>query len=303
MTDNSRLLPLPALLLGAVAIGFAPVLVRLSELGPIATAFYRMSMALPVLILLELVAARRGVAGAAAPATGSGPGLVLAGLLFAADLAVWHWSIQLTSVANATLLANFAPVLVALASWLLLRERPRRWSLAALAVGTVGVGLLVGDSLGLDATHVRGDALGLATAFFYAAYIVLVGRLRRRYSTVRVMTVSSLTASLVLLPLAYWTEDQMLAASTAGWLILAALAIGSHVLGQGLVAYALAHLPATFASVALLIQPLVAAALGWWLLAEAMRGLQLIGAAAVLAAVVMAHRGLGVRRPDPRRGR
>lgn len=59
--------------------------------------------------------------------------LIAAGLFFAGDLAVWHWSIMLTSVTNATLLANWAPIFVTLAVWLLWGERPtgrgswRRW--------------------------------------------------------------------------------------------------------------------------------------------------------------------------------
>ena len=100
---------------GACGIACAPILVRLSETGPVASAFWRTAVAAPVLCLWARRAAPRPVSASLRPA-------VAAGLFFAADLAVWHWSITYTSVANATLLANLAPIFVTLASWLFFRR-------------------------------------------------------------------------------------------------------------------------------------------------------------------------------------
>ena len=108
-----------ALVGGAVAIGFAPIFVRQSEVGPVSTAVWRVVLAVPVLWLIAALAPKDhpstppGDASPAGSATGWGMMLV-AGLFFAADLAVWHFSIRFTSVANSTLLANFAPIFVVL---------------------------------------------------------------------------------------------------------------------------------------------------------------------------------------------
>src|SRR6266850_8366518 len=120
---SSARVALIALLAGASGIGFAPVLVRLSEVGPSATAFYRVLFALPLLWLGAGLEKAR-MPNSRRPATPKDFwSLAIAGLFFTADLAIWHWSLQFTSVANSTVLSNFAPLFVTLGACLLLRER------------------------------------------------------------------------------------------------------------------------------------------------------------------------------------
>ena len=69
------------------------------------------------------------------------------------------------------------------------------------------------------------------------------------------------------------------------------LALVSHAGGQSLITYALAHLPAAFSSVSLLLQPVIAALLAWVLLAEPLRSMQALGASIILLAIVLARRG------------
>ena len=95
---------------GAACIGFAPILVRLSEVGPSATAFYRLAFVLPILWWWMRRQNRVSQGTLQRPATVKDfPRFALAGLLFTGDLAIWHWSLQYTTVANSTLLTNFAP--------------------------------------------------------------------------------------------------------------------------------------------------------------------------------------------------
>ncbi len=276
------------LLAGAMAIGFAPVLVRLSELGPIATAFYRLFFAMPV---LWFWLSREGGEGRGPCSARDVLGLGVAGVLFAADLSVWHWSIQLTSVANATLLANFAPVFVTFGAWLFFRERFTRTFLAGLFLGVLGVVVLMGDSVSLGGRNLAGDGLGLLTAVFYGGYILAVSRLRRRFSTATIMAWSGTVTCLVLLPVTLISGEDIFASTASGWAVLMALALVSHAGGQSLITYALAHLPAAFSSVSLLLQPVIAALLAWVLLAEPLRSMQALGASIILLAIVLARRG------------
>ena len=279
---------LPLLLTGAVCIAFAPIFVRLSEIGPLATAFYRVFLALPLLWLFVARDVERNL-----PSDGvglrDGLYLALAGVLFALDLIAWHSSIMLTSVANATLLANFAPVFVAAGGWLLFKERISGQFLIALALGIAGAAVLMGDSLTLDRTRMAGDALGLLTAVFYGGYILTVSRLRRRFSTVLVMAASGAITALLLLPVALLIESDIFVTTLYGWAIVAGLALISHAAGQGLITFSLAHLPAAFSSLALLLQPVTAALLAWWLLGETLRAWQSAGALMVLGAIVLAR--------------
>jgi len=282
---------LVALICGAVGIAFAPIFVRLSEVGPSATAFYRLLFALPALALWWGWEDRN--AGGQTRATGWADyaGLVLAGLFFAGDLAFWHWSIRFTSVANATLLANFAPIFVALAGFVLFGERFSRTFLVGLVLALTGACVLMGQSVTLSRLHLFGDALGIITAMFYGAYIVTVGRLRARMSTATIMTGSGVVTCVVLLPVAMVSGEDLVAVTASGWAVLVALALVSHAGGQSLIAYALAHLPATFGSVALLLQPAVAALLAWLILGEALGVWQIAGAVIILAGIVLARKG------------
>jgi len=286
---------LAALFTGAVAIAFAPIFVRLSEVGPTATAFYRLALALPMLwlwVAAEGPIHRGGRARHRRPSTRRDYlYLSLAGLLFAGDLAFWHTSIRLTSVANATLLANAAPIFVTLGGWLLFGERFSGRFLAGMATAMAGAVVLMGESLTLDLDRLVGDALGIVTAFFYAGYILAVGRLRAAFSTATIMAWSGSVTALVLLPLAWLTGDSLLVASAFGWSVLLGLALISHTFGQSLIAYALAHLPVAFSSVGLLLQPAVAALLAWWLLAEALSVWQGLGGVVILGGIVQARRG------------
>src|SRR5437762_13887091 len=187
---------LGALLLGATCIALSPIFVRLSEAGPTATAFWRVALALPALWLLHAIIARRS-AGTSA----SWPLMLAAGAAFAGDLGFWHWSIQFTSVANSTLLANLASLFVTLAMWLFWRERPSATFALGLAAALSGVGLLVHTSLQFSASALLGDALGVVTAVFYAGYILAVKSLRDRgAATLQLMAVTTTLTALFLLP-------------------------------------------------------------------------------------------------------
>ena len=275
-----------ALFAGATFIALSPIFVRLADVGPSASAFWRVALAAPLLWpLAHLSAPPR--------ATRVGwPLLLVAGVAFAGDLGFWHWSIRYTSVANSTLLANLASIFVTAAMWLFWRQRPSATFLVGLAAALAGVALLVHTSMRFSSTALLGDTLGVITAVFYAGYILAVKELRDRGArTLELMAVTTTVTALLLLPVALGSGEPFLPQSLHGWLTLVALAWISHCAGQGLIAYSLAHLPAAFSSVSLLFQPVMAALFGWLLLREALVPLQMLGAAVVLAGIYLARRG------------
>jgi drug/metabolite transporter (DMT)-like permease len=286
-------LALPALLGGGIAIGFSPVFVRLSQLGPIATGFYRLLLALPLLWLWMRWEAR--TAAGTAPGTAKVAFLPVAvpGILFAGDILFWHWSITYTTVANATLLANLAPVIVTIGAWLYLRERVSVAFLAGMGMAMGGAALLVNASAALGTRYVLGDLLGLVTACFFGSYVVAVARLRDRHAASTIMLHSSAVTCVLLLAATVWSGESLLPASAGGWIVLFALAWISQAMGQGFIAYALGHLPASFSALAILIEPLTAAVLGWLWLGESLGVLQAVGGIIVLAGIAVARRASG----------
>lgn len=289
--SGGGILPLAGLVAGAVAIAFAGIFLRLSPLGPTATGFHRMGLAVPFMVVWVLWE-RRSRSPEPRPATRRDyRDLVLAGLLFAGDMAVWHVALLKTTVANATLLANFAPVVVTLGGWLLFGSRCTGTFLLGLGLGMGGALLLLGESLELGGEKPLGDLLGLTTALFYGSYILTVSRLRLRFPTGAIMLWPCAVGSVALLGLAVIQGETLLPAEAAGWLPLLGLAVVPQVTGQGLIAYALAHLPPSFSSVTLLIQPVSAAVLAWIILGETLTTQQMMGGLVVLAGILLARRG------------
>ena len=286
------------LLAGGCAIAFAPIFVRLASpaVGPVASAFWRTALAAPLLWLWLVVApVKTGAPADGIPASAgrtSFPPLLLAGLFFAGDLGVWHWSIVWTSVANSTLLANLAPIFVTLAGWLLWKRRVSPLFLVGMFVAIGGMFILVGPNFRSGGTRLLGDALGALTAVFYAGYFLAIKVARDSgASTARLMAWTTSITAIALLPVALLSPQPMMPPTTGVWMVMLGLALVTQIGGQGLIAYAFAHLPASLSSVSLLIQPVVATLLAWLLFAEPVGWVQFLGGAVVLAGIWLARRG------------
>lgn len=286
-----------ALVGGAIAIGLAPIFVRWSEVGPNATAFWRLAIALPPLWLLC-----RRTGGTRLPHQGRGL-LVLAGVCFALDLCFWHASIARTSVANATLLANLTPIIVVLFYWLVRHQRPTPrfafgtvLALAGAAGLALGSGSPAGTVTGVafsgatDNRVLLGNLFGVITACAYAGYLLSVEQARSVAGGFQVMLVSTAVATLITGAVALGFGENLWPGSGTGWAVLAGLAVIVHVLGQGGIVWAIGQLPAPLSSVVILIQVVVAAGLGWWWLGEALGPLDVAWAVLVLAGVLVARR-------------
>jgi drug/metabolite transporter (DMT)-like permease len=281
---NAPRLPLLALLLANVALAFGPWLVRLAEeqsrVGPVASAFWRLALALPLLLLASLADGGRC---AWRPSVPLGLALV-GGLLFAGDLAAWHLSILATRLANATLLGNNAAILFPAYGFLMARARPSGRQGLALTLAFAGAMLLLGRSLNLSVDHLKGDLLAIVAGLFYTAYLIAVDRARRLLGPVTTLAAATLVSAIVLFGAClaggqpWWP---------AAWAPLVLLAIGSQVVGQGLLIFAVGRVPPLAIGVALLLQPLVAAGIGLWRYGERPGLADVAGAIAIGAAILL----------------
>jgi drug/metabolite transporter (DMT)-like permease len=279
-----------AIITGAVMIGSSPILIRLSELSPNATAIHRVALAVPVLMLaMALMPPAAESRPLERPPAWTRSAMGLGGALFALDLVCFHWSLSYTTVANSVLLLNLAPAFASLAAWGLFGERLSLPFLASLAVALLGVALLAGSHAELAARGLFGDALALAAGASYGGYLLAVSRLRRHHGTLAIMTWTSFACTLCLVPVVLAAGDDLVPATLGGVGVLLALAWLTHAAGQGLVAYALKALPAA-SSTTLLLQPLVAAIGAWILLGETLGPIQIAGAALVIVGVGLCRR-------------
>lgn len=292
MTRAPSVYALSVLVIGAGFAGASTLFVRLSDLGPIASAFQRAFLAIPFLWCL-MIWEGRGIARVATrrPDPANLRALTLAGGFFAGDLFFWHLAIMNTTVANATLLATLAPIYVTVGMFLIFGERPTTAFVLGVGLAVIGAGFLIGDSISFRPGHLKGDIYGVITGIFLAGYLIAISRLRTNLSTGTVMYYSTLMTAAVLFPLAIYFDGNVLSGNLEGWLVLLALALVSHVGGQGLVAYAMAHLPTAFTSVTLILEVVSAALLGWLFLAEALGFWQWVGAGIIVLGIVAARRG------------
>ena len=280
--DTGHAKALAVLVTGAAIIGLAPILVRLADAGPAAIGFWRVTFAMPLLALIAM----RTDGGVGRPSKFA----LLAGVAFACDLGFWHYSIHFTSVANATVLTNLTPVVVTSAAWIFLKQRPAKLFVAAVGLAVAGAWLMaVGrGEHAAGANPPLGDALALTTAVWYALYFLAISAARRSVGATRVMFWSGVASAPLLLAAALVLGEDIFPITNGGWAALVALGV-MHVAGQGSIAWALGRLPAATASVVVLVQPVVAAVLGWLLFAEALGPVQALGAAIALGGVVLAQ--------------
>ena len=278
---------LAALLIASALLALGPMFVRMADTGPIASAFWRMALAVPLLAVM----ARFGPKSSGRMT----PALVLiiatSGVLFAADLASWHIGIMHTKVANATLFGNSASFIFPIYGFVVARAWPARRQVIALLMAAAGTGLLMGRSAELSPDHVVGDLLSLLAGVFYAAYFVAIARARETLAPLPLLTASTLASAIPLLILANVMGEQVM---PTHWTPLIALALCSQVFGQGLMVYALGRMSPLVIGLSLLTQPVIAALTGWLMFNETLGPLDLAGAALVALALVL------VRQPAPK---
>jgi len=295
-------LRLPLLLgaLGAFAIAFSGIYVRLSTVAPPTSAVFRCLYAVPVLALL----ARRETHAVGTRDLTQRRRSLLAGVAFAVDLVAWHYAIDVVGAGLATVLANVQVVIVGLVAWVALGERPSRATMGAVPVMLFGVVLISGvigaDAYGEDPT--LGAALGLLAAAAYSGYLLLLragnaDQAHRAGALLDATLVGGLGAAVA--GLALGDLDLVPSWPEHGWLVV--LALNSQVVGWLLISYALPRLPAIVTSVLLLLQPVSAVLLGIVLLDEAPSTVQLGGVALVLVGIVVSTASDTAGRRDRRR--
>lgn len=285
-----RLGALPRVLAGAVLISFAPVLVKLADVGPTPAGFYR--MLLGGLILAGLVQVRR------APWRGGRGYLLLcavAGTWFAADLAFWHRSINLVGPGLATILANFQVFVLAGFGILVLGERASPRLLVAIPTAVLGLFLMFGLEWDvLDASYRWGVAFGLLTAVSYGSYLIALRQARRRGgATDSLATVATLSLiSAAILAGLVGVERETFAIPDLGNAgILFAYAVLAQVLAWVLISSGLPHLEASRAGLVLLLQPTLAFVWDLLLFRRPTTLAELLGAVVALGAIYLGLTG------------
>jgi len=274
---------------GATMISFSPVWVKLVNVSPTTSGFYRLAIGGVALALFIVATGQRLQLSKRAWQI-----LAAATVFFALDVWFWHRSINYVGPGLATLLANFQVFFMMLAGVLLLQQRPQLQQVVAVPLALFGLGLIVGfDWTDLPGDYRLGIVFGLLTALVYAGYLLTMREARTESNDplpTREVAIISL-GSAILLGLAAVVEGESLVIPSyvdAVWLL--SYGLFSQVLGLLLIASSLLKVTTTQAGLALLLQPTLSFTWDVVFFDRPMTAIELSGAAITLLAIYLGSR-------------
>jgi len=253
MSQNKSMLAYIALGVGVLALSFSGMFVRWADApGPV-TAFYRLFFSIFLLLPLFLPRAR------ANPSVRSRLVIfpLLAGIFTAFDLALWTSSLSYTTVSNATLLGNTAPLWVALAGWLIYKKRFTGKFWLGLGLAMFGAALIISADFILHPRFGVGDVMAIFTGFFYGCYFLFTEKSRETFDSFTHIWFVGVGASLTLFFVNLALGYSLTGYHTQSWIVFLATAIVSQLIGYMSLAYALGHLPASIVAPTMILQPVV----------------------------------------------
>ena len=258
---------------GAMLIGFAPIFVKWSELSPSAILFYRMILTLPFLFLLNFylnkkisfqVKDKKTIFYSA-----------IASIAFTFDLVLWHYAMDITSVSNATIIVNSAPILIAVLSYIFFKEKPAKGFTASFVITYIGIiGLIIFSNNYING-KILGDILSLFAAFGYATYLLIISKLGKE-TALNIIFYTTLFCSIFAIIPMLLESGNKLPSSSFEWQNLFLLAFLCQFGGQFLITYGIAKISASSGSIGLLMQPLTATILASFIFSEILNANQIL---------------------------
>lgn len=288
------------LFVGILAVSSSALLIRYAQREAASLVIAAFRMGFSALILLPLTLPRHAVELRRLTRVELGLAALGGGLL-ALHFASWILSLEYTSVASSVVLVTTNPLWVALLAPLFLKERLTPavllGMLAALgggllvglsSSGTLGSGTLGSGSLAAGSQPLLGNFLALVGAWTGAGYILIGRRLRPVLPLTPYIFLVYGMAALVLAGMLAVSGLPVAGFSSQTYLYMLLLALLPQLLGHSSFNWALAHLPASFVSIALLGEPVGAILLAFFLLGETPGLLELLGGLLILAGIFIA---------------
>ena len=270
-------------------------MVRLADVGAVAAGFWRLALALPFLFVTGRLARQP----AHWPTRALTITILIAAVFYSLDLAAWNAGIRMTKLGNATLFGNTGSFVFAIYGLFLAHRRPSARQAAAMALAVGGAALLMSGSYELSPKNFTGDLLTLVAGLLYGGYLIFVERARTELQPLPLLILATCFSIPILLVVSLslgeriWPHD---------WTPLLVFALSGQVIGQGLLVYSIGNFPPLVVGVALLTQPAISAAIGWFAYRETLSAADAIGALGIAAALVIVRlpeRGLRTMAEQP----
>ena len=274
---------------GAMLIGFAPVFVKWSELSPSAISFYRMLLALPFLVLINFILNKKILFKVQHKKTIFYS--AIASVAFTTDLTLWHYSMDITSVSNATIIVNSAPIFVAVLSFIIFKEKISKEFVVSFLVTYIGIIGLIFYSNNYINGKVLGDILCMIAAFFYGVYLLVIARLGKENSLNIIFYTTLFCCIFSVIPM-FIDGGNMFPSTQFEWINLVLLAFLCQFGGQYLITHGIGKISASEGSIGLLMQPITATILAVFLFSEILNITQIIFVFVSLFGIYLARTSL-----------
>lgn len=286
MNAPSTLLPFLCTCLSSILIGSAAVFVRLVDLPPATMGFYRMLVSLPFLALW-MKWEKQNISFYPPLSLQGKVGIVLAGMFFAFNIALWNWAVGETTIVNANLLNNTAAFFIPLTLWILFKQKPSVKVVVSVCIGFMGCFLLLGENFFNNSSHTLGDMASILSGLMVAFYMIALNQVRNHVMTGFLMFWISISATFFLGLCAYLTGTLLHLCTLQGGMSIVAQALLVQVLGQGLLAYSLGRISPTYAGIILFLSPVTGAMIGQFFYGENLSAVKLFGMGLVMVSIVV----------------
>ncbi|WP_432786825.1 hypothetical protein AAEX37_00884 [Oligella sp. MSHR50489EDL] len=257
------------------------IFVKLSELGPVTTGFYRVLFSIPMLYPLLRMENNFSLS------IKDKVVIFIAGMFLAGDLILWNLSFHYTTVANANLLANLVPFTIIPSAYFFYKEKVSRNFIFSLIITLIGLIVLIKGKVNPTQSNLYGDFLAFTTSIFYAAFLLIVYKVRRRASAIQIMYYSGYGAIVILLISSIGIEGVAYPTSFQALWPLLGLAVFSQILGQGGLSYVLGRISVNLAAVLVLTQPVISAILSYFIFHETLSMQEMLGIFIVLTGIFL----------------
>lgn len=255
--------PRIALLLGIICISIFPILIKLQLTSGLISAFYRMFIALGLLLPYVLITKKVLLPKKKLLFTA-----VLCGILFASDVAVWNIAIQKSSATQATLLTNLAPVWVGILSYLFLKNKPATNFWIGTLVAILGMITLVGFEFFIYLNFDLAFSLAIISGILYAIYILVSKNVLTQVDVISFMTITLIASTLFLGIVCLIADEPFYGFSDKAWFFLFIQGAVCQLAAWLLISYATQNMRATRVSLSLLSQGVIATFLAWLFIDE-----------------------------------
>ncbi|WP_221390798.1 DMT family transporter [Dyadobacter sp. NIV53] len=274
--------PRISLIIGVLSISIFPVLVKWAPVSGISSAFYRMFIGFIFLLPYVLLTQKLEI-----PSKWEWLPIVLCGIIFGSDIAVWNMSIHYSNATQATLLTNLSPIWVGIGTFLFLPDKPtfRFWLGTIVAIS--GMVVLIGFDTFIQMQFDKGFMLAVLSGMLYATYMILSKTVLNRMQVVSFMTYSMAVSSAYLLIICLIMDQPLWNFEPLIWGVLAIQGLVCQLAGWLAINYAVKAMDAKRVSLSLLSQSVMTGLIAWIFINETISWQMIIGGVIILVGIAI----------------